>query len=572
MAYSQLDYTGDGVTKDFNVTFAYLDQSHVVARINKVFTTDVASGFNQEFIDSTTLRVTKKISGDPPDIGDEISIIRQTPIDTPAVVFGGGASLSSANLNKNSEYLTYALQEATDANDAFTKIYLGAFATVDEPATDNDGDPLQTGASYFNTTENVLFFWNGSAWKKGDILELALVAQAAAEAAQTAAETAQTGAQTAETGALAAQVATEAVYDAFDDRFLGAKASEPALDNDGNALQTGALFFDTTAGVLKVYNGAAWTVGTFDGTRFLLNDESDVIAASEAYLNLALTNSLATGYSEFRADSSDAGYVGMGIAGPTVNDDGFDEAYVYTDQVALRVINQNASGVIDFFAGGFANSNKVATINGVAGGRLAVGLDVTPGATIHAYAQSPILRSQDSDGTNQYLDVSNQTGVSYLDSRNDASNGLIVFRGYNGTVYQNYGRFDTLGRFAVSSGPPSYSIDTNGHTDGMRIPVGTTAQRPTGANGVIRYNSTDGTYEGYNGSSWGSLGGAGYFQGENGDIGAASAKGDIFRSHEQTLNTNVTIAGTDNSMCAGPLTIASGVTLTVSSGGNLVIA
>ena len=63
---------------------------------------------------------------------------------------------------------------------------------------------------------------------------------------------------------------------------------------------------------------------------------------------------------------------------------------------------------------------------------------------------------------------------------------------------------------------------------------------------------------------------AGFFQGENGNTGNISTgKGDIFRTHESTLNTNVTIASGDNSLAAGPLTVASGVTLTVS--GNLSI-
>ena len=66
--------------------------------------------------------------------------------------------------------------------------------------------------------------------------------------------------------------------------------------------------------------------------------------------------------------------------------------------------------------------------------------------------------------------------------------------------------------------------------------------------------------------------GAGYFQGENGTTGdTTNGLGDIFRSHENTLNTNVTIAGTTNSLAAGPLTVASGVTLTVASGGSLSI-
>lgn len=65
--------------------------------------------------------------------------------------------------------------------------------------------------------------------------------------------------------------------------------------------------------------------------------------------------------------------------------------------------------------------------------------------------------------------------------------------------------------------------------------------------------------------------GAGYFQGENGATGdTTNGKGDIFRVHEQQLDTNVTIASTDNALCAGPLTLATGVTVTVN--GNLVIA
>ena len=67
--------------------------------------------------------------------------------------------------------------------------------------------------------------------------------------------------------------------------------------------------------------------------------------------------------------------------------------------------------------------------------------------------------------------------------------------------------------------------------------------------------------------SWGA-GGGGYFQGENGATG--SSKGDIFRVHEQTLDTDVTIASGDNAGAFFSLTVATGVTLTVN--GNLVIA
>jgi hypothetical protein len=49
-----------------------------------------------------------------------------------------------------------------------------------------------------------------------------------------------------------------ASYDSFDDRYLGAKTSAPSVDNDGAALLTGALYFDTTSEKMKVYTGTSW--------------------------------------------------------------------------------------------------------------------------------------------------------------------------------------------------------------------------------------------------------------------------------------------------------------------------
>ena len=58
--------------------------------------------------------------------------------------------------------------------------------------------------------------------------------------------------------AASSAAAAAASLDSFDDRYLGAKASAPTLDNDGNALVTGALYYDTTEGGMFVYDGAQW--------------------------------------------------------------------------------------------------------------------------------------------------------------------------------------------------------------------------------------------------------------------------------------------------------------------------
>ena len=61
--------------------------------------------------------------------------------------------------------------------------------------------------------------------------------------------------------------------------------------------------------------------------------------------------------------------------------------------------------------------------------------------------------------------------------------------------------------------------------------------------------------------------GGGGWLGESGSPLGTSA--DIIRVNEQTLNNSITVAATDNGSCTGPLTIASGVTLTITSGGTL---
>jgi hypothetical protein len=65
-------------------------------------------------------------------------------------------------------------------------------------------------------------------------------------------------AQLAATNAAASAASAASLYDQFDDRYLGQKSSDPSQDNDGNALLTGALYFNTTDNIMKVYSGSAW--------------------------------------------------------------------------------------------------------------------------------------------------------------------------------------------------------------------------------------------------------------------------------------------------------------------------
>ncbi len=105
-----------------------------------------------------------------------------------------------------------------------------------------------------------------------------------------------TAAGNAQTAAEAARDATLAAYDNFDDRYLGSKTSNPTLDNDGNALVAGSLYFNSVSGAMQVYTGSAWVAAYVSGTGFLsaANNLSDVASTSTARTNLGLVASATT--------------------------------------------------------------------------------------------------------------------------------------------------------------------------------------------------------------------------------------------------------------------------------------
>ena len=95
--------------------------------------------------------------------------------------------------------------------------------------------------------------------------------------ASTSASTASTQATNAANSATAAATsaaAAAASADAFDDTYLGAKSSNPSVDNDGDALTAGDLYFNTSTNRLRVYTGSAWVEIDAGMTSFTLAGSS----------------------------------------------------------------------------------------------------------------------------------------------------------------------------------------------------------------------------------------------------------------------------------------------------------
>ena len=130
-----------------------------------------------------------------------------------------------------------------------------------------------------------------------------------AASSATAAATSATNAATSETNAAtsatnsassataAASSATSAAtsYDNFDDRYLGQKSSDPTLDNDGDALITGALYFNTSSSDMKVYTGSVWQNVAPVATSITVSQISDLTAtAAELNHSSGVTSAIQT--------------------------------------------------------------------------------------------------------------------------------------------------------------------------------------------------------------------------------------------------------------------------------------
>lgn len=165
---------------------------------------------------------------------------------------GAASSASAASTsataasNSASGAATSATQAATSASNAANSATAAATS-----ATSASG----SATTAVNAKTDALASQTAAA---GSATAAASSATAAAGSATTA-TTQATTATTQATNAAASAAAAAASYDSFDDRYLGAKATAPTLDNDGNALLIGALYFNTTTNAMQVYGSSGWT-------------------------------------------------------------------------------------------------------------------------------------------------------------------------------------------------------------------------------------------------------------------------------------------------------------------------
>ena len=132
------------------------------------------------------------------------------------------------------------------------------------------------------------------------------------------------------------------------------------------------------------------------------------------------------------------------------------------------------------------------------------------------------------------------------------NNGTNVIEAVTGAVNLSVGTLAVTGT-STFAGDSTYT-----GTGQVKLPAGTTAQRSgSPANGMIRYNSDDDGFEGYQDGAWGGISGA-------------QANGVIYENN-LTVTANYTLSTNKNGFSVGPISISGGVTVTIPSGQRWVI-
>tara|TARA_X000000950_G_scaffold84602_1_gene106439 strand:- start:364 stop:1701 length:1338 start_codon:yes stop_codon:yes gene_type:complete len=182
------------------------------------------------------------------------------------------ATSASTATTKASEASTSATNAATSATTASTQ---ATAASTSATAAASSATAAATSATNASTSETNASNSASTATTKAN--EASTSATNAANSATTA-TTQATNAASSATAAAASAAAAAASADNFDDTYLGAKSSDPSVDNDGDALNAGDLYFNTTSNVLKVYSGSAWQVAATDATLLATTDDATALA------------------------------------------------------------------------------------------------------------------------------------------------------------------------------------------------------------------------------------------------------------------------------------------------------
>ena len=167
-------------------------------------------------------------------------------------------SASTATTQATNATSSASAASTSETNAATSETNAATSASNASTSETNAASSATSAASSASTATTQASNASTSATNAANSASAASTSETNAATSATNASNAQTAAETAQSAAEAAQAAAEAAADNFDDTYLGAKASDPSVDNDGDPLNAGDLYFNTTSSVLKYYDGSTW--------------------------------------------------------------------------------------------------------------------------------------------------------------------------------------------------------------------------------------------------------------------------------------------------------------------------
>ena len=240
-------YSGNGSTATFNYTFKIFANSDLQVIIRSSSGTETVKTITTHYTvagagNSSGGSITFT-SGNIPTNTETVVIRRNLP-QTQTIDYIANDPFPAESHEEGLDRAMMTIQQIQEELDRSIKV--SRTTSITTPEITDDATARAGKLLGFDSTGNVLDATiDGSG--------VAVSATNAANSATAAANSA-SAAATSATAAENAKIAAEAALDTFDDDFLGAKSSNPSVDNDGNALADGALYFDTTNNVMKVYD------------------------------------------------------------------------------------------------------------------------------------------------------------------------------------------------------------------------------------------------------------------------------------------------------------------------------
>ena len=396
--------------------------------------------------------------------------------------------------------------------------------------------------------------------------DAAVAAQAAAETAETNAETAETNSASSASGASTSaatattkaseaaasasssetfKVASEAAKDAalaaldsFDDRYLGSKSSAPTVDNDGDALVSGMLYFNTTTNEMKVYDGSRWlnAYASLSGALLATSNLSDLNNAGTARTNLGLGTAATTAASAYATAAQGTKVDGIEALATVTNTASVTAAGALMDSeltsiVAVKALNQgvatgdspdfaalnvDGTATVDGLTVSSSTSTNATFVNGVGTGMQLTLADQGWSAGINQNAGSLYLQS---GGLTNRLGIASNGDISFYEptgnakffwdasaeslgigtsspsaslhvsaspeivtrlSRSAGSNSLVLFEDPTTTLAPYIGSYGNAMAFGRYGGGESMRIDSSG-----TVLVGTTSAGSAGAGDIV---------------------------------------------------------------------------------------